>query len=462
MSMKKILFIILSLAGIISLSYLGFYYLTTGILIVTASKDQQITVQRIGDIKASPDTISGPYNKRLKSGSYSVQLNGNGVSSQKTVEIKNTKTTRLALPTTKKLQPEYVANIITSSFIYNNSRIIFIDDDTSTLQEISTTKPNPGFTSLGYFGDIFLSQWINGNGLFLTELDGAQKVATYKDGSLSLISANELPPGNITTGSISANGDIVLLLGKKVYRLNPGKSPSLIYTATESITGIMASQDSLVATRLSTVKNKNQTLIINIQTKKTAEITQKATEASWSPNGSLVAIRTEEQGILMDKENNIKKILPGTMRKPTWISNTKIAYIQDEDIWVYDAKEGLNIKVSSAPASSKINSLYYTGRDNTIHFSTINGNDSAIYKLNLSGRGISPALLSIQTILPLLQDIYLIEYRNIDIPTIVIRTRSDKGAQQNASDRASASNDLATYNFDLSQVKVIYEELDQN
>jgi hypothetical protein len=450
---------------VIALLGLGVWFLTTGSLDVTTSKGGAITVQQLNATNPKTFTAKSSFHRRVKPGSYLINVSDSPKESEKVVTVKRLSSTPVQL-SLRDISPvtKVYGGIQAGSFISNGPAITFTESETHTLQQVSEGQPEPGYTSANFFGDIFYSQLnSSGMGVWIGDIKGVRNVVEYNKGNLTTINTAGISnPSKISSASISPNGSIVIASEKNIYLLDtPTARPKQIYSSEHSDLLVWKSNTKLLVSYVQNQDTKEGSVLFDLSDQHTRSLDKLVTDAQWSADGKNLAIRTSDGGYITDDALGIQRQFSGEISSIAWRGAGSLIYGRDSNLWEYNLGSGTSTKLSNSPLTQAIEGIYSDGSSN-IYFSANGGISSAIYRITTPPQSLSTKLTTLQTALPIEDDGFSIDLINITRPVLVIKIRPDLSPDYQNQLKQNAMKALSDRKLDVVGIPITYATLDED
>jgi hypothetical protein len=423
---KKKLLAILAIALVFILS-LGIYrYLSAARITISSSdKANSVSITPLQGEKAdtkNAKTASHTLRSHLKPGTYQISVFNHNNAVSKVVVLKGWHHYSYKLDIKK---PSPVGPVLAqevSSVVATNSSLIFIDDVSKRLMEVT------GDNSLISLNTALTFKQVKATSpSIVIAQDTANNLYNLVDGVLNPISL----PFTITSDDsvdydISGGGILYVSHNGEIYSGNIAGGFTHIYSSMGREVKLSGSDEQLALLSTGGGEEGQQSdsgtsklVVINDNGKKVAEKNNlKLYKAVWSPDGKHLLAKGNYGSLLLDDSlENAVSVPSQNIGDNAWINNSSIVFTNKDVVWEYDIATKSMYQVSDI-ASGTILSLYPSQDGKAVYFSSersdINGNASGtvLARTWLSGHTSDSELNTLSIFLPDTADVCTVSYLN--------------------------------------------------
>lgn len=391
-------------------------FLGVGFLDVKVPKDSVAVVKDSQDNEVFESSSS--FEKKIKTGSYTVSISNKSLSSKKKVVIKSRKhiSVNIDIPLTQNAKP--IANIFARDIMPSEASLMFVDADRDDLTELDTVK---GLVTLGDHPFI-KAVWADKNYGVLQDEAGDIYVA---NGQTIEALDTGINRGIVSSYYVSPDRTIYTAYSDgSVYSGQQGKEFSLIYSSGKS-----ANMSIVAGSKYLALIDSRRTGE-NLEIKSTVQVIDSSGRSfgqdefdvghdpttspsyKWSPNGEMIAIATGEgPAAVYDKSLHKLFDIPGSSpRNITWRSDSEILFSDSSNIWSYSRNNDFASVVYSFTADTTIYELALNKTDGHIFISSSYNDRNTLYEVSPDETKVD--IESLAVLLPAEEDGCRIDYIN--------------------------------------------------
>ncbi len=248
------------------------------------------------------------------------------------------------------------------------------------------------------------------------------------NGSVQQITLPFKATPNITFAD-SADGSIFVGHNKKLYYATSGGRLSPIYHASSNILAVSASNNGAAVIEGSLLSNPDGSgSLVLVSTRGLSSDTGlNAKGISWSHDGKLIAVRTNNGGLNIYAVRNgslsITASIPnyGSLGNMAWGTNEDLYYSQGGTVWEYSSGSGDEFQIAQTPGQMEVLGVYPDSVGNYVYITVDDSGqpegeftNSELYRIPLKNQPVNLQFSALAGILPtVIQDTCAVNYLNI-------------------------------------------------
>lgn len=405
-------------AAVISLFAL-WYVFSHAWLTVSAGSGKTITLTKAGNPKFQVTGSSG-QKFSLSPGDYVVTAQGNSAGVSKTVHLGPLQHATVELQTSNTTGMEPVA-YKTDAYNINASpsQLIYLNSEEGTLHRIDANNTNSIIPSPAQLQDI---QWIDSRRAVVQATAG--RFYLYVSGDFSPLTL-PFDATSETRYSASPNGLVYFSDQGSLYRLNSNskdaKAEKLSVSLNAKSPSIYAHNDLVaVMDKSSHGEEEGETLLLDGD-KVVARKEGSAYDAVWSPDGTYLAIISDEGSGIFDTKFKLLAAIPNGSISPRWIDNDNFAYGNADTIWINNVSSRQSKQIANTPFNRPVSQLALASDSAYLYLTDQADEGIEIKRIGLKSQRINPTVLKLQSILPIQESNYTLSLINFHSPVILVQ-----------------------------------------
>jgi hypothetical protein len=315
-------------------------FLTNGKLVISADQDIQITITKFKDKNLNSPfskTVQGKSKISLKDGVYILTAQAKGYGESRYVTINGHSTTNVSFNKKTYSANEPVVLDNATNVFSSGKEFEYFNQDTGKIYSVDSAGGEKNIAASLSFKKV---RWDKKGNILAGTTTNELYYITYS--SVRLLSQpSQENSSNLADFDISPNGSIFLAFGKNIYagdstgnwkKISSTKGTYNLYASDNCV----ASLGIFIGKIPKNIDTTSQSIVC--MNGKEINFSASVRGATWSPDGSKLAVQGENTTIYNGKTGQSIQTIPSNNRVNnfTWVSDTVLAFSTQSLLWTFD------------------------------------------------------------------------------------------------------------------------------